>query len=143
MSTLFEKLLNLQSSLILRYAEAHSYADSWGKDFVFKYVKESPTGFAGFKFDPNQLSLQEMKKLGFRTWDESGLRLIPLWLFSFIQPGSVIVSISGETLKFSPYEEDTDHRFGMLAFGVIAKDEPPADPLPCDAEGYDEAAEKL
>lgn len=143
--TLIDNLRHLQHSLMTRYAEASNYAQSWGKDFVFKYIQEVPESYKGFKFDPNELTFEDMRKLGFRQWDKSGLQLIPLWLFPYIKSGSVIVSINGDTLKFSASEEDNDHRFGLLSFGVIVEPKAAelAEPVSSSDDYYDQAAESL
>jgi hypothetical protein len=140
----FEDLRHLQATLLTKFAEVHNYASSWGKDFVFKQITELPAAYRSFTFDPNDLSLENMIQLGFRKWDESGLQLIPLWLFPYIKAGSCVRSISGEELKFSA-NLDNDHRFGMLAFGVIPGGQKPAtkEPVKASEEDYDKAAESL
>ena len=143
--SIFEDLKHLQSVLLNRYAEAFNYARSWGKDYVFTHIQKLPESYATYKFDPNDLSLDDMLKLGFRTWDDSGLQLIPLWLFPYIKPGASLVSINGETFRFSATEDDNDHRFGLLAFGVIVdnKKPEPAEPIDSSDPSYDRAAESL
>ena len=143
--TIFEDLRHLQNVLLNRMAELQSYAKSWGSEFSFKYIQEIPKGYQDFKFDPNQLTLDEMTSLGFRKWDESGLQLIPLWLFPYIQPGSVITDIFGDTSTFSG-KEDKDNRFGLLSFGVVpkvSKSTESIDPVSCLKSEYDRAAESL
>lgn len=143
--TIFEDLRHLQNVLLNRMAELQSYAKSWGSEFSFKYIQEIPKAYQSFRFDPNQLTLDEMTSLGFRKWDESGLQLIPLWLFPYIQPGSVITDIFGITSTFSG-REDKDNRFGLLSFGVVpkaSKSTESIDPVSCLKSEYDKAAESL
>lgn len=142
---LFQSILSLQGALLTRYAEAHDYAAAWGEKFVFETVKEVPQAYESFRFDPNQLKLSELKHLGFKPWSERGLYLIPLWLRPFLKEGSVVKCIDGTTSTYSSEKSDNDHRFGMLAYGVVVyeKDDPRIDPIPCTGEGYDAAAEKL
>lgn len=143
--TIFENLRHLQNVLLNRMAELQSYAKSWGSEFSFKYIQEIPKAYQSFRFDPNQLTLDEMTSLGFRKWDESGLQLIPLWLFPYIQPGSVITDIFGITSTFSG-REDKDNRFGLLSFGVVpkaSKSTESIDPVSCLKSKYDKAAESL
>ena len=137
--TLFEQLRNLQLGLLTRYAEAHNYALAWGEQFVFKTVKELPKPFSDFRFDPNQLRLSELKQLGFKPWDGSGLYLIPLWLRPFLKSGCLVKSIDGKISRYSPEDHDNDQRFGVLAYGVIVyeKDDLRVDPLPCSSEEYE------
>lgn len=143
--TTFEQLLGLQACLLARYAECHNYAKAWGKDFVFKTIETLPTSYKDFKFDPNELTADALKQLGFRLWDDSGLLLIPLWLRPFLKVGSRIVSINGDAQSYSPLEDDSENRLGMLAYGVFGKpeEEKPKDPVKSSEAGYDEAAEKL
>ena len=143
--TIFEDLRHLQNVLLNRMAELQNYAQSWGSEFSFKYIQEIPKAYQSFRFDPNQLTLDEMSSLGFRRWDESGLQLIPLWLFPYIQPGSVITDIFGITSTFSG-REDKDNRFGLLSFGVVpkaSKSTESIDPVSCLKSEYDKAAESL
>lgn len=143
--TIFEDLRHLQAVLLTRMAELQSYAQSWGSEFSFKYIQEIPKAYQSFRFDPNQLTLDEMTSLGFRRWDESGLQLIPLWLFPYIKPGSVITDIFGDTSTFSG-REDKDNRFGLLSFGVVpkvSKSAESSDPVSCLKSEYDRAAESL
>ena len=143
--TIFEDLRHLQNVLLNRMAELQNYAQSWGSEFAFKYIQEIPKAYQSFRFDPNQLTLDEMTSLGFRKWDESGLQLIPLWLFPYIQPGSVITDIFGITSTFSG-KEDKDNRFGLLSFGVVpkaSKSTERIDPVSCLKSEYDTAAESL
>lgn len=143
--TIFEDLRHLQSVLLTRMAELQNYAQSWGSEFAFKYIQEIPEAYQSFRFDPNQLTLNEMTSLGFRKWDESGLQLIPLWLFPYIQPGSVITNIFGITTTFSG-NEDKDNRLGLLSFGVIPRTSKVAKssgPVSCLKSEYDKAAESL
>lgn len=143
--TIFEQLQELQRSLLTRYAEAHNYALAWGEQFVFKTIKELPSRYKDFIFDPNQLKLSELKQLGFKPWDKSGLYLIPLWLRPFLKPGSMIKCIDGKVSAYSPEKTDSDNRFGLLAYGVVVyeKEDPRVDPLPCTSEEYAKAAERL
>jgi hypothetical protein len=60
----------------------------------------------------------ELQELGCHLWDESGLMLFPKEWFDAIPDGFVVVSISGAC---KPWNKglSNDHRFGMLAYGII------------------------
>lgn len=71
--------------------------------------------------DITELTFNQAVELGFRPWDESGLMLIPLYLFEFLKPGTEVIDIFGENeILTENYREevDDDHRFGCLAFGI-------------------------
>lgn len=81
-----------------------------------KIIKEHPE----FSYlDITDLNVEEMKELGFRKWDLTGLMLIPLWLFHFIDPELTVRCIDNTDVKFK--DADDDHRGGLLAYGVIPK----------------------
>lgn len=72
--------------------------------------------------DWKNLTLEEAKELRFRRWDEeSNLYLIPIWLYPMI-PGDLELTSIGGTKAFKE-DIDSDTRFGMLAWGVILKEE--------------------
>jgi len=71
-----------------------------------------------FDLDCNNLSLDELRKLGFNLWsNESKVYLIPLYLFPFLKEGIQYTDINDDVIEFDK-EEDNDHRFGSLYFGV-------------------------
>ena len=125
--TTFEKAKVIRTSLLTRCGEAMNY--SWSNDYKIEnlnnihesiehWEKEEGT----FKINPQDLTLEEMKELGFGKWsDEDKIMLIPIWLFPFLCEEFESVSIGGT--KHSKLSElDTDHRFGCLAYGVIPKE---------------------
>lgn len=72
--------------------------------------------------DITQLTQGEALELGFRPWDDSGLMLIPHYLWEFLRPGTEVTDIFGEKeLITENYREemDNDCRFGCLAFGIF------------------------
>ena len=125
--TTFEKAKVIRTSLLTRCGEAMNY--SWSNDYKIEnlnnihesiehWEKEEGT----FKINPQDLTLEEMKELGFGKWsDEDKIMLIPIWLFPFLCEEFESISIGGT--KHSKLSElDTDHRFGCLAYGVIPKE---------------------
>lgn len=70
--------------------------------------------------DPRELTLDEMKSLGFLAWEEGNpMMLIPLWLYQFMPPDMEVETIRGEKERMSAM--DSEHRYGMLACGVVPK----------------------
>ena len=83
-------------------AEAKHYGKSWGDEFVAKQAREHyDKSIEHLKdFDFKILTLDELKMVGFRMWDE-GLLLCPLWVAPILMPNA----------------KDNDTRFGCLAYG--------------------------
>lgn len=123
--TTFEKAKAIRSLIISRTVQSITYIDSWGQDFAMKQILEIPEIVKGwekkdkvsFTIDPYELSLVEMSDLGFGTWDDSGLQLIPLWLYPYLPENIKTVSISGNEYH-SKKDIDTDSRAGVLAYGI-------------------------
>lgn len=108
-----------------RAAEPTVY-QSWGSEFTAKNIRDLPTRlYASPDFepvDPNDLTLEEMKNLGFRKWsDDSNMMLIPLYLLPYLKDGFRAISISGEEFTFNRDKADNDHRMGLLSFGALPK----------------------
>lgn len=104
-------------------AEVMNYP-SWGSEYSYTRITELPEKIkskVGFKFiDPNELTLDEMKELGFNRWEsDNPIMLIPLWLMPFITPELEVTDIIGEKSVFK--DADNDNRFGCLAYGVFPK----------------------
>lgn len=127
--TEFEKCLIIRNIIMRRAAEVMVYtnwSDSFAKkyiteipkDVVIKYDEDKPNEDKLFPINPHLLTSKEMDDLQFGLWsDESKLRLIPLWLFLFIDPDIEVISINGNNVKAESM--DNDNRFGMLAYGII------------------------
>ncbi|QJI10834.1 hypothetical protein GuL6_183 [Buttiauxella phage vB_ButM_GuL6] len=108
-----------------RAAEPIAY-QSWGEEFALKHIRSLPGRLQASPdfepVDPNDLTLEEMKNLGFRKWsDDLEIMLIPLYLLPYLKEGVRVTSISGDEYFFFQESADNDHRGGLLAFGVIAK----------------------
>lgn len=72
----------------------------------------------------------ELEYYGFRAWsindDGTVLMLIPHVLAPVIPPDTPVVSISGDRGTFGTMvQKDSDTRYGLLAFGVIVRQDPP------------------
>ena len=115
----YEQCCSIRRIILNCTAEVTNYK-SWGKDFAYSFIMELPEKIKIKNLNPSELTMDEMKDLGFGRWDEkTELMLIPLWLMQFIDPEIYVMSIDGETVQFK--HADNDHRFGCLAFGVIPK----------------------
>lgn len=122
----YELCQNYRRIILNRAAEVMNYT-SWDFEFCTKQIREIPEflkekeGFA--LIDPNDLTEDQMKDLGFGLWsEENPIRLIPLWLFPFLKDEFSAGSIGDEpATMIKKSEMDNDHRFGCLAYGVIPK----------------------
>lgn len=121
----FEKCKTIRNSLLIRAGESLTYK-SWSDSFRLENLRDIHSTltrweetYGSFKINPQDLSYEEMKELGFGVWDkENPIRLIPIWLFPFLCDEFESESINGT--KYTTLAElDNDHRFGFLAYGVV------------------------
>lgn len=126
--TTFSNMTSILRAIATSAAMGAAYP-SWDDAFARKEVRNewlntsdtmrrrNPIIFSAL--DIKGLSPDEMDMLGFGVWSkESGLRLIPLWLFHYISDETKLTSIDGST-SMKP-DCDLDVRFGCIAFGIAA-----------------------
>lgn len=119
----YEFLLNVRQAIVNRAAEVFCY--NWDADFSSERIKEIPDVFSKSEYfrkvDPNEMTKEQLVDLGFQKWDEdSGLMLIPLYIYPFLKDEIMCGSISDIcSLLIKVSEIDIDHRFGCLAYGVF------------------------
>ena len=119
----YEFLLMVRRAIVNRAAEVFCY--NWDNAFSSKRIKEIPDVFSKSdyfrKVDPNEMTVDQLDNLGFQKWDdESGLMLIPLYVYPFLKDEFMCGSISdiaARNIKAS--DIDTDNRSGCLAYGVF------------------------
>ena len=71
------------------------------------------------KLDFNNIDLESAKLIGMQRWDEeSKLWLFPVCLYSIIPNGLEVVAIDG-TKEIWNGKQDSDYRFGCLAYGLV------------------------
>jgi len=122
--TTYEKLTGLRRIIVNRAAEVMNYTN-WSDDFAAKQIREIPAldrlreHFG--EINIAELTAAQMDELGFGRWDDSGLRLIPLWMFQFLPAEIKTTNIEGAT-TLKKADMDNDHRFGCLAYGVFPVD---------------------
>ena len=121
----FEIAKAIQEKLLENQAQCVQYG--WSSQFVLEEltgVVDKLKNSSWFKpINPNSLSMAELKDLGFKPWTESGLMLIPLWLFPFLTEtfvGGCIIG-SGVTV-YNTSKIDKDSRCGCIAYGVYPSD---------------------
>jgi hypothetical protein len=68
------------------------------------------------------LPTKALLRIGFRTWDDSGLLLIPLWLWSLVPDGMELTCINGKKAVKGKDDINLDHRSGCLAYGFVPKE---------------------
>ena len=119
----YQFLLMVRQAIVNRAAEVFCY--SWDADFSSKRIKEIPDVFSKSDYfrnvDPNEMTKEQLVDLGFQKWDEdSGLMLIPLYIYPFLKDEIMCGSISDICSRLIKVSEiDIDHRFGCLAYGVF------------------------
>ena len=119
----YDFLLMVRQTIINRAAEGFSY--SLDADFLSKRIKEIADVFSKSecfrKVDPKEMTKEQLLDLGFQKWDEdSGLMLIPLYIYPFLKDEIMCGSISDICSRLIKVSEiDIDHRFGCLAYGVF------------------------
>ena len=119
----YDFLLRVRQAIVNRAAEVFCY--NWDANFSSERIKEIPSVFSKYEFfrkvDPNEMTKDQLFKLGFQMWDEdSGLMLIPLYVYPFLKDEIICGSISDICARLIKVSEiDTDHRFGCLAYGVF------------------------
>ena len=119
----YDFLLMVRRAIVNRAAEVFNY--DWSDGFSSKRIKEIPDVFSKSdyfrKVDPNEMTVDQLDNLGFKKWDdESGLMLIPLYVYPFLKDEFMCGSISdiaARNIKAS--DIDTDNRYGCLAYGVF------------------------
>ena len=113
-------MVNLNLTAVLNIM-SEEYVYGKGRcDFpkLYKAIEET--------IDFNTLTVEDVKFLGFKKWDEEeypNLWLFPIWLFPIIPEGIEVTSISGEKFNFEKEKADKDIRFGCLAYGLEIKED--------------------
>ena len=117
-------VLNCLTYLANRVSETTQY-ESWSDEFSRKEIKEANQKFVDEikkHIDWENLTEEDCKELRFGKWDEeSGIYLIPLYLFPIIPIGLKVYSISGGEIVNDGTNLDNDTRFGCIAYGIKPK----------------------
>lgn len=126
--SVFDKLNSLLLSFVSEAAQASAYT-KWDDAFSRRTIRDIWADNAGplrkkvgWKFtaeDLRTMSIDQLNTLGFRNWDDSGLRLIPLWVWNYIADGEELTSISKEKKLKIADESDLDTRGGCVAYGFV------------------------
>lgn len=116
-----KEILNCLTYLANRVSETTQY-ESWSDEFSRKEIKEANQKFVEEikkHIDWENLTEEDCKELRFCKWDEeSGIYLIPLYLFPIIPIGLKVYSISGNEIVNDGTNLDNDIRFGCIAYGI-------------------------
>lgn len=116
--TTFEKCKLIRDSILTRSGEMLSYG--WTDDFklsnmndIHKSILTWEEKYGSFRIDPNDLTEIEMEELGFGSWGEnSKLKLIPIWIFPFLNECLDVESISGE--KYTKKSDIDNDRLNII-----------------------------
>lgn len=113
---MYEQCRRIRNALLQQVSEIVCYTH-WSDKFCVKEIREMVSKL-GNTVDVSQLTQQQMIDLGFRYFSEdSDLLLIPLWLYPFLEDDIKCIAIDGKAIN-EKSKIDTDHRYGMLAFGI-------------------------
>ena len=122
----YELALHYRSVVLNAAAMCTTY--TWSSDFAQAELKLAfdlgHIGKHGLRcIQLSELKRHQAKKLGFFRWsDDSEMLLIPLWMLSFLLPGTPVICIDGESTFIGSENFDTDVRGGVLAYGYVFKD---------------------
>lgn len=120
----FDICVMIRRTLLNRAAEVVAYK-SWSDEFARGHLDELHTKLTEQTWfsavNPNELTAEEMKQLGFQMWSESTpYYLIPLWLLPYLAETFQGYCISDDDQQLLLKSEmDNDNRSGMLAYGVV------------------------
>ena len=119
-----KEIMNCLTYLANRVSETTQY-EKWSDEFCRKEIKEASQKFVDAMrkhLDWDNLTEEECKELRFGRWDEeSGIYLIPLYLFPLIPMGLKVYSIGGNEIINDGTNLDNDTRFGCVAYGIKPK----------------------
>ena len=129
--TNIDKAKSIRNHMLSTAAQCWSY--NWNTEFQASELKSAATRCHTQigRVDISGFTAADCADFGFGLWsEETGLRLIPLWLFSFIENGVELTSINGEKkVVSSSYNDrecpdyiDNDVRFGCVAWGIVPTD---------------------
>lgn len=126
MTDTYVKLNNILLELATTAASGCAYK-SWSDDFARKECREvwsdenaplrRKRGVTFTRSEIVAMNQDELNALGFHRWDDSGLRLIPLWAFNYIADGETLRDINGDYAVKGQDKINLDHRLGATAYG--------------------------
>jgi hypothetical protein len=123
MSKNFTVVMKNVGNVLMNNIQMGLFYEQWSDEFSYDEIKERyakvKEELKGIIGDVTALSVDELKELGFKKWDEeSNLFLIPLWVFDLIPDGTELESISGGKAIKGLVDIDLDVRFGCIAWGL-------------------------
>lgn len=121
-----EKLNNVivhEFNLLMSTIQMGISYEQWSNEYSYEEIlrryskiKEKLKELLG---DITKLDVSQLEQLGFKKWDnESGLYLIPLWIYNLIPDGTELVSINNTKVIKGIDPIDLDVRFGCISFGI-------------------------
>lgn len=118
--TVLDRLTHVRHLMATRAAEGVAYK-GWDDAYVRSKLRDSwkagnPIVGTFTRADFASLTPEERGGI-LGNWDDK-LRLIPLWLWPWIERGQEATTISGKTVTLTD-ETDVDHRGGWLAVGWV------------------------
>lgn len=99
-----------------------SWDAAFTKDTLFERVRVVRDDFVKETINYKQLSLEDLKLLGFKPWDEKMDMLIPMWLFRLLPDDTKLYCpLDGEGARdlILRQDADDDYRFGCSAYALL------------------------
>lgn len=119
-----KEIIDCLTYLANNVGETTQYGN-WSDGFARKQIKQANQKFLDEikkHIDWDNLTESDCKELRFKRWDEeSGIYLIPLYLFPIIPIGFKVYCINGSEIVNDGTNLDNDTRFGCIAYGVKPK----------------------
>lgn len=120
-----EKIEAIRRRIISGSAEVFHYRNSWSEKFCKEQLEETFSANNSFgKSSIELLTADELKALGrdtlyqygFGNWDGK-IVLLPLWIVSFMEPSTQVMSIMGTASILADCDKDV--RAGCIAYGLV------------------------
>lgn len=112
--TMYENYKNLCSNLVSQVTKYESWSDTFSRSEVKSLYEKIVKEFKGIDF--TVFTSDELKRLGFKDWDEEVI-LAPIWVLDCFEEGMKVVSMNGNEVTVSKDGLDTDVRMGVTAYG--------------------------
>lgn len=111
---MYDNYLGLCSNVVSQITKYDGWSGDTRRSEATKLYDLIVKEFEGIDF--TVFSTDELKKLGFKEWDEEVI-LAPIWALDCLTEGTKIVSMNGDEITVGEYNLDTDVRMGVTAYG--------------------------
>ncbi len=116
--TMYENYKTLCSDIVSQVSKFETWSDEFSRTKITSLYDKIIKEFKGIDF--TVFTEEELKKLGFKNWDEEVI-LAPIWVLECIPVGAEMASIGGDTVIVTEEPLDNDIRMGVTAYGFNKK----------------------